>query len=100
MPHEFKCIRNYVERDALSENQRAQFEDKSELYTIDPNKPDYKGKLRRRSMSYDNISQKIFDYNMRTGFGRAYYDQLSDNSMKDKVGPLKIIRLPSERSMH
>lgn len=51
-------------------------------------------------MSYDNMSQKIHDYNMRTQFGREYYDQLTDNSMKEKVGPLKIIRLPSERSMH
>ena len=60
----------------------------------------YKVKLRRRSISFDNLTQFIHDYNIRTKFGRSYYDMLSDNSMRDKVGPLKIIRLPSERSPH
>ena len=39
------------------------------------------------------------DLELRTKFGRQYYDQETDNSLKKKVGPLKIIRLPSERSL-
>ena len=47
----------------------------------------------------DESSTYINDYNVRTKFGHQHYDIEIDNSLKNKVGPLKIIRLPSERSL-
>ena len=52
---------------------------------------------RKRSQSMDMENEIMQQYNMKLKFGKALFD-ISDQSDNLLVGPLKIIRLPSNRS--
>ena len=70
------------------------------MWTLNEDEPDVKVQLRPRSKSLDAGSEFLENYNVNTKFGKQYYEVESNpSSNRKKVGPLKIIRLPSDRSL-
>lgn len=53
---------------------------------------------RKRSQSVDMENELMQQYNLKLRFGKALFE-ISDQSDNLLVGPLKIIRLPSDRSL-
>ena len=83
-----------------SEKERIIARSYSGMWTLNEDEPEYKVMLRQRSKSLDAGSDFLEEYNMKTKFGMQYYEVESNpSSNRKKVGPLKIIRLPSDRSM-
>ena len=98
MPHDFQYrAKKHVTKSDLSQRN-------SELYT-DPKYSQYSDKnihrkvrLRKKCNSVDNYDALLEEWNLKNKFGKEHYAISVSSNRRKKVGPLKIIRLPSERS--
>ncbi len=63
------------------------------------NRKDFKDLIPRRRSKSDDEDEFIGNYNIKTKFGLQYYEVESKQSKENNLGPLKIIKLPSNRSL-
>ena len=93
LPHEF----NFAGTKSLTQSDYCYFINDYDYQN--KNRKDFKDLMPRRRSKSDEDDEFINNFNIKTKFGLQYYEVESKQSKENNLGPLKIIKLPSNRSV-